>query len=149
MVQLEMVKEPKIQLIPEGTAMMAEEQVPEVLMLGEKRRRAGKLGEGLHPGRYELVELFSAPRVVKTASGNGIRGGWALDIHHQDPVTGSEWDLADPAAQAKVWKMLRRDKPLVVGMSFECTLFSSLQNLRKMIFQRKIKPGFGMCEVLQ
>ena len=28
-------------------------------------------------------------------------------------------------------KMLRRDKPLCVGLSPECTLFSALQNLRK------------------
>ena len=93
--------------------------------------RQGKLGEGLRRGCFELVELFSAPRVVRTANANGLRGGWALDLNHCDPVTGSEWDLSEPAAQAKVWKMLRRDKPLVVGMSPECTLFSLLQNLRK------------------
>ena len=69
--------------------------------------------------------------MVKTANANGLRGGWALDLSHKDPVTGSEWDLSDPAAQAKVWKMLRRDKPLVVGMSPECTLFSQLQNICK------------------
>ena len=39
--------------------------------------------------------------------------------------------MSEPKTQAKVWKMLRRDKPLVVGLSPPCTLFSSLQNLRK------------------
>ena len=48
-----------------------------------------------------------------------------------DPVTGSKWDVSDPMVQSKVWKVVRRDKPLVIGLSPECTLFSALQNLRK------------------
>ena len=52
-------------------------------------------------------------------------------MNFEDPVTKSKWDLSDEKAQAKVWKLIRRDKPLVIGMSPECTLFSALQNLRK------------------
>ena len=103
---------------------------PRVFMLGDRRSRAGKLGEGLHPGKHSICELFSPPRVVSVALANGLRGGWSLDLNHRDPVTGSEWDLSNPAARAKVWKMVRRDKPLVVGLSPGCTLFRTLQNLR-------------------
>ena len=35
---------------PEETNMQLEEIVPDVLMLGEKKRKAGRLGEGLHAG---------------------------------------------------------------------------------------------------
>ena len=110
---------------------IVEDECPTVLMLGERKRAASKIGEGLHPGRYELCELFSPPRVTEKATERGLRGGWSLDLCHTDPITGSTWDLSEPKAQAQVWKMIRRDKPLVIGMSPECTLFSALQNLRK------------------
>lgn len=118
---------------PVEEAGMLEESVvaPKIFMLGERRRKAGRLGEGLHLGKYELCELFSPPRVVSVANSEGLRGGWSLDLNHRDPVTGSEWDLSDAATQEKVWKMVRRDKPLVIGLSPECTLSSQLQNLRK------------------
>ena len=103
-------------------------EVPSVLMLGERRR---KDVEECHPGRYEVCELFSQPRVSSTATARGLRGGWSLDLNHADPITGSKWDLSESKAQERVMKLLRRDKPLVVGLSPECTLFSALQNLRK------------------
>ena len=97
-------------------------------MLGERKPSA----QGWqHPGKYDLCELFSPPRVSAAASARGLRGGWALDVDFIDPVTGSAWDLSEPRTQEKVWKMIRRDKPLVIGLSPECTLFSALQNLRK------------------
>ena len=98
---------------------------PIVLMLGERRAPPG------HPGRYDLCELFSPARVTAAATEQGLRGGWSLDLHHVDAVTGRKWDLSTPEDQGKVWKLLGRDKPLVVGLSPECTLFSQLQNLRK------------------
>ena len=48
-----------------------------------------------------------------------------------DPVTKSQWDLSEEVVQSKVWRMIRRDKPLVIRMSRECTLFSCLQHLRR------------------
>ena len=104
------------------------EEVPSVLMLGEKRHDSRVPG---HPGKYEVCELFSPQRVSAAASKQGLRGGWSLDIEMKDPVTGYLWDLTELQAQSKVWRMLRRDKPLVVGLSPPCTLFSALQNLRK------------------
>ena len=93
--------------------------VGHVYMLGERRFR----DKGQHPGKYEVVELFSPPRVTKAANESGLRGGWSLDIGYEDPTTGQRWDLSDPAAQEKVVKMIRRDKPLCVGMSPDCRLF--------------------------
>ena len=103
--------------------------VPLVYMLGERRVHDRK--KAVHPGKYDLCELFSQARVAKEACAQGLRGGWSLDIDHVDEITGSRWDLSQSAAQEKVMKMLRRDKPLCVGLSPECTLFSALQNLRK------------------
>ena len=101
-------------------------EVPEVLMLDQRRACAP-----VHPGKFEVCELFSPPRDSAAASSRGLRGGWALDIECVDPITGCMWDLSESRAQNKVWRMLPRDKPLVVGLSPACTLFSSLQNLRK------------------
>ena len=101
---------------------------PKVLMLGERKPTAKGWQ---HPGKYDLCELFSPPRVSAAASARGFRGGWALDVNFVDPVSGSAWDLSEPRAQEKVWKMIRRDKPLVIGLLPECTLFSALQNLWK------------------
>ena len=78
-----------------------------------------------------MCELFSPPRMTAAATAQGLKGGWSLDLEAVDPITGCMWDLSTERAQAKVWKLLRRDKPLVVGLSPQCTLFSSLQNLRK------------------
>ena len=46
----------------DGTVGALEES--RVLMLGERRKASGKLGEGSHPGRFEVCELFSPPRVL-------------------------------------------------------------------------------------
>ena len=105
-------------------------EMPEVLMLGQKRPRK-PLYEAWGDGTYDLVELFSQPRVTKVATEMGLRGGWSCDLNHIDPVTNRCYDLSTEEDQNRVWRMLGRDKPLVVGLSPECTLFSQLQNLRK------------------
>ena len=48
------------------------EEVPSVLMLGEKRHDSRVPG---HPGKYEVCELFSPQRVSAAASKQGLRGG--------------------------------------------------------------------------
>ena len=100
-------------------------------MLGERKAGDRRVKERSHPGRYDLCELFSPPRVAEVARTRGLRGGWSLDKLHEDPITGQYWNLSDKAVQGRVWKMIRRDQPLVIGLSPECTLFSSLQRLRK------------------
>ena len=100
----------------------------EVYMLGERKAGDRRVKDQGHPGRYDLCELFSPPRAART---RGLRGGWSLDKLHEDPIAGQCWNLSDKAVQGRVWKMIRRDQPLVIGLSPECTLFSSLQRLRK------------------
>ena len=94
---------------------------PRVYMLGERSVWNGEPGELAHNGVYDLVELFSLPRIAERARARGIRGGWSLDKSCVDPMTGQKWNLSDRATQERVWKMIRRDKPLVIGLSPECT----------------------------
>ena len=119
---------------PEDEAMVGSIGVPKVLMLGESKRktRSAPTPEPYqYPGKYDLCELFSPARVTSMATKQGLRGGWSLDLNHVDPITGKKWDLSHPSEQETVMKIIRRDKPLVIGLSPECTLFSALQNLRK------------------
>ena len=104
--------------------------VPEVLMLGQKRKNK-PLSSAWKEGIYDIVELFSQPRVTKVATEMGLRGGWSCDVNHKDPITNRSYDLSSTEDQNRVWRMLGQDKPLVVGLSPPCTLFSQLQNLRK------------------
>ena len=94
-------------------------EVQKVLMLGERSVKNGKPGEFAHGGIYDLVELFSPPRVAERARARGLRGGWSLDKSCEDPVTGQKWNLSDRATQGRVWKMIRRDQPTVIGLSPE------------------------------
>ena len=116
---------------PQDDGMAGSLETLRVFMLGERRHGAAKYYSWQHPGTCDLCELFSPPRVSAAATARGLRGGWALDIRCEDPVAGSAWDLSEPRAQNKVWKIVRRDKPLMIGFSPECTLFSALQNHRK------------------
>ena len=100
-------------------------------MLGERRHKNVKLGEHVHAGAYDICELFSPPRIAETAWARGLRGGWSLDKGHDDPITRQKWNRSSKATQEKVWKLIRRDQPLVIGLSPECTLISALQRLRK------------------
>ena len=65
-------------------------------MLGERKVHHRKCKNQVHPGQYDLCELFSQPRVVLETEKAGLRGGWCLDINHEDPVTEGTWDLSRP-----------------------------------------------------
>ena len=54
--------------------------------------------------------------------------GWSLDLNHDDPITGTKWDLSLPNVQQKVLKMIREEKPQMIIGSPPCSLFSILQN---------------------
>ena len=62
---------------------------------------------------------------------HNLFAGWSLDKMYVDPVTKQRWDLSDPKVQERVLAKIRKDKPLVIGMSPPCTLFSLLQHLRR------------------
>ena len=69
------------------------------------------------------------PRVASRSRRAGLRGGWSLDLSSPDPVSGKYWDLSNPAEQAKVFQMIRRDKPMFIVGCPPCTIFSNLQNM--------------------
>ena len=118
-------------------------EAPECLMLGQRRPKS----KVHHDGRYDVCELCSQARVAAEASTMGLRGGWSLDINHVDTITitGETWDLCTERDQRRVWKLLGRDKPLVAGLSPECTLFSQLQNLRKSEIDPEIMAKLIEC----
>ena len=80
-------------------------------------------------GEYDVVEIFSPPRICQRARERGIRGGWSLDWMIKDPITGQAWDLRQEHVQKKVLSMLRRDRPDLVVACPPCTMFSQLMTL--------------------
>ena len=54
----------------------------------------------------------------------GRKGGWAIDLAAQGPITGRSYDLRCPADQRLVRRLLQRDRPEMLVVSPPCTLFS-------------------------
>ena len=86
-----------------------------------------KMVERKHEGRYDVVEIFSPPRVCKKARERGMRGGWSLDWSIIDPITKKVWDLSLKANQEEVLEHVRRDRPRMLIACPPCTMFSNLQ----------------------
>ena len=80
--------------------------------------------------RYDACEIFSQPRLTARARERGMQGGWALDLHFEDPVSGRKWDMANPKEVARAREMIRRTQPRLIMFSPPCTAFSTLQGLR-------------------
>ena len=89
------------------------------------------------PGKFDLCEVFSPPRTVVVAKENGLRGGWSLDIRHEDGTTGRSWDLSRREEMDSVFELLRRDKPFMVTLSPPCTKFCALLRLCRKDVDRK------------
>ena len=51
-------------------------EIPEVFVLAQRRPDRFPT----HPGKFEVCELFSPPRVSAAASPQGLRGGFSLDL---------------------------------------------------------------------
>jgi len=79
---------------------------------------------------FEVAELFSPPRVAKRAREvHGLRGGWSLDIRHEDEFTGRKWNLLDKRHRAQAKELLRNEGAELLICSPPCMVFSSQQNL--------------------
>ena len=84
----------------------------------------------------DIVEVYSQPRIAQEATmfakdGLKLNPGWSLDLTRTNPGTGKPWNLADPATQAQVRRMVVEDKPLFVVGSPPCTAFSIMQNISR------------------
>ena len=93
------------------------------VMLTEKQVRCRGESE------CDFAEVFSPPRTTARARQRGLRGGWSLDVNHEDPWTGRKWDLRDEKCKEAARSLLRRTRPKLLIASPPCTLFSLLQNL--------------------
>ena len=89
------------------------------------------------PGKYDVCEFFSPPRVAPFATARGLRAGWSLDIKTTDDVTGRKWDLLNPVEREMAFNLLRRDKPHTVTLSPPCTKCCALLRLSKYGVDRK------------
>ena len=80
---------------------------------------------------YDVAEIFSPPRTTRRAIQRGLRGGWSLDIAEADKITGQKWDLTKEGDIKKAWGLFYRSRPKLLIASPPCTLFSSMQRIRK------------------
>ena len=76
----------------------------------------------------EVSEVYSVPRVTKTAKDMGLKAGWALDICTRDDE-GQPWDFTKPEMRNKAARKVIQDSPLVLIGSPPCTDWSSIMNL--------------------
>ena len=102
--------------------------------------------EGLEE-MYDVVEVFSPPRVCDFARDSNMRGGWSHDDNVPDPVTGRVWELRRPAKMRQVRRMVREDAPLCLIASPPCTKFSQLQNLGNRVTKEEFIEAKGMVYV--
>ena len=94
------------------------------------RNSTGVFAMALAEEKYDIAELFSHGTVIKRAKMSGLRVGWAIGEHF-DEVTGRVWDLRKGVDKQRARKLQHEDKPRMLLATPPCTLFSSLQNLRK------------------
>ena len=89
------------------------------------------------PGKFDICEVFSPPRVTEHAGKHGLRPGWSLDVRCADGVTGRRWDLTSRSDQDAAFEMLRRDKPHTVILCPPCTKFCALLRLSRTQVDRR------------
>jgi len=93
--------------------------------LGISERQVRTRGESL----CDVAEIFSPPRTTRRALERGAKGGFSLDVDHEDPWTGRKWNLLDPKTQDAARSLVRRTRPRLLIASPPCTLFSQLLNI--------------------
>ena len=102
---------------PQSRQQANDDHGEELLKMVEKKNR----------GRYDVVEIFSPPRMCQRACERQMRGGWSLDWSVMDPVANKIWYLGMKENQMEVLRMIRRDRPRLLIACPPCTLFSKLQ----------------------
>ena len=74
--------------------------------------------------RHIFFEVFSPERV-----GSALKQVEPFETHSFDLTSGC--DLLQAEQQHRLWQRLEKEKPIVVGLSPPCTMFSSLQRCGK------------------
>ena len=117
----------------------------EALCAGRKRGKEAEQDEALEPEavrarlenicesavEFDVCELFSPPRVTLVAKEAGLKSGYSLDCNWHDQTTNRMWNLLEKRDQSLLWGVLRRRPTRLLIASPPCTIFSSLQKLRK------------------
>ena len=66
---------------------------------------------------YDVVEIFSQPRVCRRARTRGLRGGWSLDDSAMCLVTGKTCDLLNSQEQKRAWNLFYKAKLKLLAAS--------------------------------
>ena len=74
--------------------------------------------------KVDVCEIYSPPRITLQARKHGLRPGEAMDL-----MTGYDFDKEEDRQRA--WKILEKDKPMLLVGSPECRMFSTLQNMNR------------------
>lgn len=78
----------------------------------------------------DIVEVFSPPRFVASASKFGLVPGFSVDLTTKKPDgSGEFWDLNKKEDVAEVWRLLEEEDPYLLTGSPRCGPFSVLQSL--------------------
>ena len=101
---------------------------------------------------YDVVEIFSPPRVCERARAIGLRGGYSLDIAAVDPITSRVWDLSDPREQTNFERLRKQRRAHLLVATPPCRVFRQSQNLRKITKQEweeavwMLRRGVEACQ---
>ncbi len=90
-----------------------------------RQRRTAQQGKG----KYDIAEMYSPPRITKTAKAMGLKDGWALDLTESDPEDNEPWDFSRKEKRDKAKRRVDEDKPMMVIVSPMCGPFSQLQEV--------------------
>ncbi len=94
------------------------------LPLNRRRRRTMQ-----QQGKFDVAEVYSPPRIAKTARRMGLRAGWALDLTEVDPEDNQPWDFSKEEKRKKAKKLVDQDKPTMLIVCPMCGPFSKLQEV--------------------
>ena len=83
----------------------------------EGRKRDVHEEDRRDPSVYDVVEIFSPPRVCRRARSRGLRGGGSLDDSAMCLVTGKTWNLLNSQEQRRAWNLFYKAKPKLLAAS--------------------------------
>lgn len=79
-------------------------------------------------GDIDAVEIYSPPRVTKSAKRWGLEGGWSPDFTTKDS-DGKTWDFSKSKMRKRAIEKINKDKPLLTVGSPMGTDWSTMANL--------------------